>query len=69
MPYDNFRKQEAGRKRLARLLGIAPFRVDVTLLPTGVTIEIDGSPASLNQMQTFWDDVASVLSAGRNLLS
>lgn len=60
-----FLKQEAGRKRLAKLLGIAPFRVDMTLDDGGVVIEIDGRPATSEQMQTFWNDVASLVTKAK----
>lgn len=62
-----FLKEEAGRKRIAKLLGVAPFRVDLTLTPTGdVLIEVDGKPASDEQMRAFWEDVAETVKKSPN---
>lgn len=59
---DVFFKQEAGRKRLAKLLGIAPYRIDLTIVPDGVSIEIDGKPATDEQVAVFSQDVEVMLS-------
>jgi hypothetical protein len=62
-----FLKQEAGRKRIAKLLGIAPYRVELTFDLSGVAIEIDGKPATDEQLKVFWDDVAATVAKFRPL--
>lgn len=64
MNYQTFLKQEAGRKRLAKLLGIAPYRVDLVLTKGGaIDIKIDGEPASEEQEKVFLKDVSELTGA------
>lgn len=51
---------EAGRKRLAKLLGLAPFRVEIQYDGQSLHVFIDGVPANAEQMQTFKNDVFNV---------
>ena len=55
-------KTEVGRKRVAKLLGLAPYRVEVVTLPTGeLGIQVDGGPVSEEQNKVIFKDAENIL--------
>lgn len=62
-------QQEVGRKRLAKLLGVAPFRVEFKLIQGGFYIEVDGRPATSEETATFQRDVTAKLKEKSNSLN
>lgn len=56
-------KSEIGRKRVAKLFGVAPYRVEFVLSEQGVfQIEVDGKKASPEQIAVFNKDIDNMLS-------
>ena len=53
-----FREESAGRKRLAKLWGVAPYRVEVNLSPAGtVNVTLDGAPLTPGQEEALATDI------------
>lgn len=60
-------KIELFRKRLAKIWGIAPFRIDIsTDNPEGQLIQVDGKEPTPEQMTTYQKDVAIYNSRARD---
>lgn len=62
-------KQEIGRKRIAKLLGVAPFRVELQLNNGGFHIEVDGQPATPDVVRLFQNDIRAKLQEKRSALN
>ena len=61
--------QEAGRKRLAKLLGVAPYRVDLQIEGTQVRASLDDQPLNLEQMAAFAEDVAKLTTSAKRRMN
>jgi len=58
------------RKRLAKIWGVAPFRVEVsTDHPEGQLIRVDGRDPTPEQMAVYQKEIASFNSQARNRMS
>lgn len=65
----NFPGQQASRKRLAKLLGVAPFRLDLHFDGKNLNIALDGAPLPTNHMAVFEADVRRLTSAAKNWMN
>lgn len=57
------------RKRVAMLWKIAPYRIEVSIGPDDLKVEVDGCPPSEEQVKILSDDILAASAAARQAMN
>jgi hypothetical protein len=62
-------KQEACRKQAAKVWGVAPYRVEVFLVPNGIVLRLDGQKPSTELLDQFEAHIKETAAAARRRMN
>jgi hypothetical protein len=57
------------RKRIAMLWGIAPYRIEVSIGPDDLRVEVDGKPPTEEQAKILSEDILAASAAARQAMN